>query len=100
MYEPLVTNKTYRILTLEHLALGRDYYSLFSQHLKNIEQGPLVIDVLKSYLSSQSPIFKEENGRIEVIGEDDNDGSKSIKLVASSVLVQLVFVVLCHFMTF
>lgn len=70
VYEDLDVNRTYRIITPSFITGGGDGFTALSDNLKNTRVGPVDVDVFVKYLETYSPIFKEVEGRIEVVGGD------------------------------
>ncbi|CAH0678029.1 unnamed protein product [Spodoptera exigua] len=63
-YEPLKLDQYYKVVSQSFMANGGDGYSMISENRKNIEVLGVDYDVLSSYISQQSPVFAENEGRL------------------------------------
>lgn len=50
VWEPILPDNFYRIVTISYLLGGGDHFSMLGQHAKILETGPLEVDVLEAYL--------------------------------------------------
>ncbi|KAJ0172127.1 hypothetical protein K1T71_012100 [Dendrolimus kikuchii] len=65
-YEPLQLNKYYRLVSQSFIGNGGDGYSMISDNRINVEVVGVDYDILMRYIRLQSPIFAENDGRIQI----------------------------------
>lgn len=66
-YQPLDTNKFYRVAIAAWIGNGGNGYSMFKQHRINVRVGPLDIVVLERYVAKMTPIMQGTDGRIRIL---------------------------------
>ncbi|KAJ3645426.1 hypothetical protein Zmor_023085 [Zophobas morio] len=95
IYEPVVADKLYNIVTLSFLVGGGDDHYIIRDADNKKTQDLADVDTVVWYLSKQSPVYPEEQGRIEFIEHKESDkslGSRRIgPTVLSLMIVQLLF---------
>ena len=64
-HEPLVSGKTYRVVTNDFLAAGGDAITLFKEG-RNVVYGDSLRDVVAAYLEKHSPVHPLTQDRIEI----------------------------------
>ncbi|XP_075984343.1 apyrase-like isoform X2 [Anticarsia gemmatalis] len=65
-YEPLDINKYYRIVSQNFIGNGGGDYTMLSENRINVEVVGVDYDVLMSYIRSQTPVFAEADGRMQI----------------------------------
>jgi 2',3'-cyclic-nucleotide 2'-phosphodiesterase (5'-nucleotidase family) len=63
-YEPIDPSATYRLATNNYMLGGGDGYSMFAEGADKLDSGLLMADELKEYISENSPVSPEVEGRI------------------------------------
>ena len=63
-YEPINVSNTYRVVTTNYLYQGGDGYTMFSQGTNYINLGYIDYEVLEEYITANSPIGANSEGRI------------------------------------
>ncbi|XP_055607689.1 apyrase-like [Uranotaenia lowii] len=66
-YEPLDSNKTYRLAVAAWIGNGGNGYTMFAEHRTNFSVGPLDIVVLEQYVTRMSPILQGTDGRMRIV---------------------------------
>lgn len=84
-YSDLDENKNYTILLPVYLVNGGDNYTVFVEHLHNVENLPSnVTKAFAEYIRARSPIYPTISNRITVIGGEPQTTSSTLQTTAQT----------------
>lgn len=94
MYEDVVLNKNYTIITTSFLALqgGDDHHILYKNGMNKYTEDLSDVDILAWHFQHYSPVYPEVEGRITFVNGTHSSSSRlhggSILIVLTAVFVQ------------
>ncbi|XP_049885610.1 apyrase isoform X2 [Pectinophora gossypiella] len=71
-YEPLQLDKYYKVVSQSFIGEGGDGFTMLSENRVNVEVVGVDYDVLMTYIAKQSPVFRDNDGRIEITNPCQN----------------------------
>ncbi|XP_063832432.1 apyrase-like isoform X2 [Ostrinia nubilalis] len=66
VYQPLVLDKVYRVITSDFIGAGGGGFYMISENRRDVNVLGVDYDVLMQYIRQQSPVFAEVDGRISI----------------------------------
>jgi len=92
-YTELDRNTVYNVAVMSYIATGGDGYDMLQKEQIERYQGLLDSDLIEDYLTTFSPIQRVEQGRIDIIIEEENQPSSG-SAKSSRQLISTLFVIL------
>ncbi|XP_035453240.2 apyrase-like isoform X2 [Spodoptera frugiperda] len=65
-YEPLSTDKYYKVASTNFIGNGGGDYTMVSNNRKNVEDIGMDYEIIKKYLEQYAPVYAERDGRMQI----------------------------------
>ncbi|KAF9808321.1 hypothetical protein SFRURICE_008374 [Spodoptera frugiperda] len=65
-YEPLSTEKYYKVASTNFIGNGGGDYTMVSNNRKNVEDVGMDYEIIKKYLEQYAPVYAERDGRMQI----------------------------------